>query len=816
MIIISVFIDLRFVIIFLLFVQLTNSAIAQKSLNAIRIDKQIKVDGILDESYWSVADKATDFIQRSPEPGGRPSQVTEVAVLYNDAYIYIGAWLFDDRPDGILTELTSRDHGGNSDRFSVYLDTYNDDLNAYEFSVSAAGVQSDARISPGSFDRNWDVGWYSDVSITDEGWFVEIEIPLSALRFPDTEVQDWGTNFSRVIRRDNESVYWDEINPKVSGFVNQFGNMSGIKKIKTPLRLSITPYVSTYINRHTNPDANLSRTFTNVRGGLDIQYGINDAFTLNMMLIPDFGQVISDNNVLNLGPYEVYNEERRQFFTEGTELFDKAGIFYSRRIGGRPLGFNDVEGQMNTGEEIVRNPIESRILNATKITGRTKSGLGIGFLNAITNRTYATVKDSEGNEREIQTAPLVNYNVIVLDQSLKNNSFVSFTNSNVTREGNYYDANVSATNFKVADKSNTYAVGGTAVLSHRYGFIEEGDDTGFNTNFWLGKTSGNFLYRLRHRLESDNYNPNDLGFIRSPNDHSTSVNFEYVEYDPFAKFLNFNAEVSVNYHRLYNPNVFTGINIESSVRATFTNFLTTRIWYEFSPLERKDFDDTRTYGRFIYEPTYHSTGISLYTDSRKRFRISGWAYYALTSEDQRNSMSVSLAPRVRINDRLSLSTSITGRNNNNSVGYVYSDEDEINFGIRDIRTITNVFTTKFSFTKDMDIYFRMRHYWSSAQYNEFWKLEEDGRLGPTDYNASHDVNYNAFNVDMVYRWIFSPASEFSIVWKSSALNNSDIVDYNYPNNFINTFDAPRDNSISFKVLYYLDYLMLTRLKKSRI
>jgi len=322
-------------------------------LNAIRIDKPIKVDGLLDESFWTVADKAGDFIQRSPEPGGVPSQLTEVAVLYNDAYIYIGAWMYDDKPGGVLTELTSRDRGGNSDRFSIYFDTYNDDLNAYEFSVSAAGVQSDARISPGSFDRNWDAGWYSEVSITDEGWFVEIEIPLSVLRFPDIEEQYWGMNFSRTIRRNNETVYWDEINPKVSGFVNQFGNLSGIKGIKTPLRLSITPYVSTYINRHTNPDPNLSNTSTIFRGGLDLMYGINDAFTLNMMLIPDFGQVISDNDVLNLGPYEVYYEERRQFFTEGTELFNKAGVFYSRRIGGQPIGYDDVENQLEEGEEIV-------------------------------------------------------------------------------------------------------------------------------------------------------------------------------------------------------------------------------------------------------------------------------------------------------------------------------------------------------------------------------------------------------------------------------------------------------------------------------
>ena len=804
-----------FFIFLIFFSLLSGSLFAQKNLNAIRIEKPIKVDGILDESYWTLADKANNFMQRSPEPGAMPSQNTEVSVLYNDAYIYIGAWLFDSQPDGVLTELASRDHGGNSDRFSVYFDTYNDGLNAYEFSVSAAGVQGDARISPGRFDRNWDVGWYSEVTINDEGWFVEIEIPLSVLRFPDNDEQLWGVNFSRVIRRNNESVYWDEINPKISGFVNQFGKLNGIKGIKTPLRLSITPYISAYINHHSDPKGDLTQTSTNFRGGMDIQYGISDAFTLNMMLVPDFGQVISDNNVLNLSPYEVYYEERRPFFTEGTELFNKAGIFYSRRIGGKPIGFGDVEGQLAEGEEIASNPLESKIINSTKITGRTKSGLGIGFLNAVTNKSYATIKDADGIERKILTSPIINYNVIVLDQSLKNNSFVNFTNTNVTRFENYYDANVSATDFRLSNKSNTYAVGGNATITHRYGFQEEGNDTGFNTHFWLGKTSGNFLYNLRHSLESDNYNPNDLGFTRSPNDHSTSLNLEYVEYDPFSKFLNFNAELSVRYNRLYNPNVFTGMEIDASVRATFTNFLTTRLWLDLSPVERKDFNDTRTEGRFIYRPTYHSTGLSIYTDSRKKFGVSGWVYYALTSEENRNSFSVSISPRLRINDRLSISTSTSGSNSNNSVGYVYSDENVINFGIRDSKTITNVFTTKFSFSKDMDVYLRMRHYWSSAHYNEFKQLEENGRLSPTDYFDNHDVNYNSFNVDMVYRWIFSPASEFSVVWKSSVLNETDVVEYNYTNNFLNTFNAPKDNSISLKVLYYLDYLMLTRAKKSQ-
>jgi len=157
---------------------------------------------------------------------------------------------------------------------------------------------------------------------------------------------------------------------------------------------------------------------------------------------------------------------------------------------------------------------------------------------------------------------------------------------------------------------------------------------------------------------------------------------------------------------------------------------------------------------------------------------------------------------------------MTGSNSNNSVGYVSDTDDDIYFGVRDVKSITNIITTKYTFNKEMDLYFRMRHYWSSAKYNEYYLLGNDGRLEATDYYDNHDVNYNSFNIDMIYRWIFSPASEFSIVWKSSALNSGDQVIDNYFDNFRNSFDAGRDNSISFKVLYYLDYLMLTRSRKT--
>src|SRR5690606_30343996 len=131
-------------------------------------------------------------------------------------------------------------------------------------------------------------------------------------------------------------------------------------------------------------------------GGMDVKYGINDAFTVDLTLIPDFGEAQSDNQVLNLSPFEVKFDENRQFFTEGVELFNKGGYFYSRRVGGRPIHYWDVEDSLGEGEEILENPLETQLYNATKISGRTSKGLGLGFFNAVAGSSFAKIKKENG------------------------------------------------------------------------------------------------------------------------------------------------------------------------------------------------------------------------------------------------------------------------------------------------------------------------------------------------------------------------------------------------------------------------------------
>jgi len=126
-----------------------------------------------------------------------------------------------------------------------------------------------------------------------------------------------------------------------------------------------------------------------------------------MTLLPDFSQVAYDEQFVNFEAFEQRFDENRQFFTEGVNLFNKAGLFYSRRIGGNPKNFTNA----NLGD--LENTTQSftRMLNATKVSGTTDKNFSIGLLNALTANNYALGKDSTGAAVEILTEPMTNYNV---------------------------------------------------------------------------------------------------------------------------------------------------------------------------------------------------------------------------------------------------------------------------------------------------------------------------------------------------------------------------------------------------------------------
>ncbi|RTY93593.1 hydrolase, partial [Flavobacterium bomense] len=333
--------------------------------------ENITIDGKINEEIWKTAPIATDFIMFEPD-NGKPiseSKKTEVKVLYDNNAVYVLAVLYDDEPNKISRELTNRDEFGVADVFSVSINGNNDGQQDFRFFVSAAGVQMDCLATEGGEDFNWDAIWDSEVKITDFGWVVEMNIPYAALRFSTEIKQTWGINFKRDILRGaiDQSYTWNFVDTKIGAVIVQAGILEGIENIKTPTRLFFIPYSSAYYQKD---DFASDSTF---KVGMDIKYGINDAFTLDAILVPDFGQTKFDKAILNLEPFEQQFDENRSFFTEATDLFSKGNLFYSRRIGGSPIkDIYTLQDELAANEEIINFPSTVDLINAVKISGRTE------------------------------------------------------------------------------------------------------------------------------------------------------------------------------------------------------------------------------------------------------------------------------------------------------------------------------------------------------------------------------------------------------------------------------------------------------------
>lgn len=781
----------------------------------MRTEQAPDIDGILNDEGWKYADVATDFIELRPVPGKQENknQGTEVRVLYDNSAIYVAARMYD-HPDSIARELVMRDQVGNSDFIGIIFDTYLDRINGNGFFVTAAGSQFDAKYSQtGNEDENWNAVWESNVKIDKLGWTAEIKIPYSALRFGSRDVQNWGLNVTRRRQRINQQSFWNFVDPKVSGFINQEGELTGIKDIKAPIRLSFSPYVSSYVNNYPYNQPGVKNTTSSVNGGMDLKYGISQSFTLDMTLVPDFGQVQSDNQVLNLSPFEIRFDENRQFFTEGTELFNKGDLFYSRRIGSFPTYVKDISGELLANETITKNPQESKLINATKISGRTSKGLGIGVFNAITNPMNAVIENDTGNERLIQIQPLTNYNILVLDQSLKNNSSVTVLNTNVFRRGSDYDANVSAFLFSLNDKKNIYNINGAAKLSHitagKYG---QSSNSGFNYELSGGKQSGNFTWNYQQVLTNDKFDPTDLGFFTNNNYFDNSINAGYSIYKPGKWYNEIQTWFEAAYSQRYKPRSYQSFETELGGFVRFKNF-----WIAELSFDREwagnDFYEPRTAGRVFTTPANY--GMSLFINSNGAKRYNAGGFIELERQQLFNGFGYGAGffQNLRVSNKFSVGTELNVGPQYNYAGWVGNGPgDEIIFSRYDRNTVESSVDARYTFTNKMAVTIRGRHYWSDRRNTGFYTLLNNGDLQPGNQAGANipDRNYNVFNIDMVYSWQVAPGSELSIAYKKVSEMDENQVRRGYFKNIDRILGSPQNNSLSFKLLYYIDYLQLRK------
>ena len=775
----------------------------EKTLTATRISEAPKIDGVLDDTVWNNLPYYGDFNMLEPgTQGDIPlGYQTKVQLAYDDTAVYIAAYMEDPNPGSIASQFSQRDDvRAQADFIAVALNTYNDDINETRFGVTSAGTIFDSKISINDEDLGYNVVFESKISSDSKGWYAEFKIPYNALRFPELEIQNWSINFYRRIINSNETHSFAAID-NTKGKATQYNApLLGIEKINPPTRLTFFPFTQGAVS---TLEGVTNRNFS---AGMDLKYGLSDSFTLDATLIPNFGQAAFDEVTLNLGPFEQTFEEQRQFFTEGTELFNKGRLFFSRRVGGSPSKeITDLE----ENEIVDQYPESVNLLNAIKVSGRTKDNLGFGFFNAITEKTYARVLNEQtGATTQVLVEPLTNYNILVLDQQFNDNSSISLINTNVTRDGQFRDANTTAIVYDVSDKQNTYNISGRNVASNVS--KDNGISTGFLSEIELSRIKGKFRYRLEHKLANTTYDINDLGLNRRNNYNNLEAEISYENFEPNKTFNKYKFELSTRHRRLYNPNVITGnsFRFESffvlKSRIAFGGFMDYRT-------SRDDYFEPRVEGKYVTFSKSLGSKMFISTDYRKVFAVDFGIGQRKDFDQPQQQVFIEFSPRYRFSDKFLVEINTDFSKRDNQFGYIDNTETDVFFGQRDLLSFENSLTASYNFDPYRAIDLRFRNYWTSVDYSDgiFFKLNDDGTKDIVDYQITQENdpnrNFNIWNLDLSFRWRFAPGSEASLLYRNQIFNNDNQATLGYTESLNKLFKQAVQNTISLRVTYFLDY-----------
>ena len=775
----------------------------EKTLTATRISESPKIDGVLDDTVWNNLPYYGDFNMLEPGTQGDIPLCyqTKVQLAYDDTAVYIAAYMDDANPGSIASQFSQRDDvRAQADFIAVALNTYNDGINETRFGVTSAGTIFDSKISINDEDLGYNVVFESKISRDSKGLYAEFKIPYNALRFPELEIQNWSINFYRRIINTNETHSFAAID-NTKGKATQYNApLLGIEKINPPTRLTFFPFTQGAVSTLEG------ETTTSFSAGMDLKYGLSDSFTLDATLIPDFGQAAFDEVTLNLGPFEQTFEEQRQFFTEGTELFNKGRLFFSRRVGGSPSKeITDLE----ENEIVDQYPESVNLLNAIKVSGRTKDNLGFGFFNAITEKTYARVLNEQtGATTQVLVEPLTNYNILVLDQQFNDNSSISLINTNVTRDGQFRDANTTAIVYDVSDKQNTYNISGRNVASNVS--KDNGISTGFLSEIELSRIKGKFRYRLEHKLANTTYDINDLGLNRRNNYNNLEAEISYENFEPNKTFNKYKFELSSRHRRLYNPNVITGnsFRFESffvlKSRIAFGGFMDYRT-------SRDDYFEPRVEGKYVTFSKSLGSKMFISTDYRKVFAVDFGIGQRKDFDQPQQQVFIEFSPRYRFSDKFLVEINTDFSKRDNQFGYIDNTETDVFFGQRDLLSFENSLTASYNFDPYRAIDLRFRNYWTSVDYSDgiFFKLNDDGTKDIVDYQITEENdpnrNFNIWNLDLSFRWRFAPGSEASLLYRNQIFNNDNQATLVYTESLNKLFKQAVQNTISLRVTYFLDY-----------
>lgn len=805
------------------------------------------IDGRDGDAVWRAAPVITQFLEARPSEGAAPKLATEARVAYDARNLYVFVRAFDPHPDSIVALLSRRDDQTASDQIILLLDSYHDRRTGYEFAVNPAGVKADYAIyNDGNEDVAWDAIWDVATSIDSVGWIAEYRIPLSQLRYSAKGDGTFGILIWRVIQRHTATVTWPLYRSSRSGFVSQFGELTGLVDLGSPSNAEITPYLVTK-NVQGPASADFSRS-QKLTGGGDLKYRVASNLLLNATVNPDFGQVEADPSVLNLGAFETFFSERRPFFVEGKGLFNfpvncvvvvdcntGEGLFYSRRIGRAPQLAGIYEDEVSA--------TSTPILGAGKVTGRLPGGFSVGVLDAVTGH----VSDSAGTTLE----PATNYAVIRGNQDYHHgDGSVGFILTGVNRwldtagtpylHGSAYAGGIDARRrfagrFEVSGSFDVSRVAGSPAAIARtqrttVHLYQRPDGpltfdstrtslTGTNLELRFAKVGGKRLhFETAYQRRSPGFEVNDLGFLQQADQQAWTTWAALAFLTPNRVFQqlrwNFNnweywSAAGLPTERAFNTNVHT----------QFTNRWWLHLGGTLGQLGATYCDRCARGGPAIRQDPYIAPWGGISGDDRKALVPSFWFNYF--RGDQGRSSSISLSPELdlKVASRFTTSLSVDYRRNRNDSQYYGTFTDSLGaqhytFAHLEQKTLSLTWRLDYTFTPTASLQIYASPFVSKGTYSDVRELSEPrADAYAARYQPYGDrfvtrkpggFNVQEFRSNVVFRWEYRRGSTLFLVWSQGREDFTKREGRDsFAGDFANLFDQRRNDTFLVKVPYWL-------------
>ncbi len=850
------------VFIFILIISgVSGQTLEKKQYKAARLTVAPVINGILDDEAWKEGTWIDDFTQFEPYNGRKASQRTEFKILFDDNNLYAAFKVYDTSPDSIVNRLTRRDNP-DGDLVGIILDSYHDLRTGFLFGISSSGVKYDQMFTNDgqNQDSSWDPNWWVKTSINDEGWIAEMKIPFSQVRFEKNSGEVWGLEVARVLYRKNETSFWQHIPKDSPGIIHLFGELAGLEQIKPRKIFDVTPYgvgkVETFKADPGNPFLEKGK-LSKINGGIDAKIGVTNNLTMDLTINPDFGQVEADPSEVNLSAYETFFSEKRPFFIEGNNITNfniglgngevgNDNLFYSRRIGRRPQGYPD----LNEGS-YANVPNFTTILGAAKLTGKTKNGLSLGFVEAVTAEEKAEI-DNEG-ERTFETVePLTNYFVGRVQKDF--NEGKTILGGILTSTNRDLDANLGNSMHKSAysggidftqyfkDKNwmfnlNTafsqvngskQAIDYTQRSSARYYQRPDNDYTVYNPNrtslagsggrMQIQKLNGHLFLLGAIIWKTPGFETNDMGYIREADQILSVLAAGYNQWEPKWIYRNYNINGDIYLVNNFGGDL-TGKGFEWNASMGLKNYWS--VWTGGNLNGSSLSTGMLRGGPMMKLPGSTNARIGFSTDYRKKLTFDaymngsgGW------ENDSRNlytGVNISYKPTnylvFTISPGYSKSFSelqyVTELNVNNHNKYIFASIDR--------KTISASFRVNLNLSPDLTLQYWGQPFVASGKYyaykyilepmaesykDRFWtysdrqikavgdNYEIDENLdGTNDYSfGKSDFNFQEFLSNLVVRWEYNPGSSVYLVWSQTRSGYNSTGNMDYFNDLGDLFD----------------------------